>query len=323
MNGARKSEIDLAAVRCIKRAGTCNPPPLAPLASSGKRTKDKSNSFPPFLPNRGDAKGLRAAVAAWRHHRPRGSRASCPSIPDGTPFRGQRWWGPFLSLDPAGRKLLATTQRMVSAPRLVAVDYRSVHQASGDPNQFDERVLAEKARTDADAFAQLYRHYLPRIYAFAYRRTHAKDLAEDITASTFERAYRTLEHFEWRGGGFGAWLFRIASNELADHYRRQGRSQSDRGQAALGQLHAAFSVDDLDRVESGDHATQALLAALDTIHPRYQEAISLRYLSGLSHEEAAAAMGISKPVMAVTLSRALKGLKKAMEKLAAEAEEAS
>ena len=74
-------------------------------------------------------------------------------------------------------------------------------------------------------------------------------------------------------------------------------------------------IDDVDRVEVGDEPTRLLLEALGTLNERYQHAISLRYLSGLSHEEAADAMGISKPVMAVTLSRALKALKKAMDKM--------
>ena len=210
---------------------------------------------------------------------------------------------------------------MVSAPRLVAVDYPPVHQGGGGPNQADERELVEAARTDPAAFAELYRMYFERIHAFAYRRTQTRDLAEDITSATFESAFRTLDKFEWRGGGFGAWLFRIAANELADHYRRQGRSQSERGQTALGQLHHESSVDDVEHVEGGEQEVRLLLAALDTLHPRYQEAINLRYLSGLSHEEAAAVMGISKPVMAVTLSRAVKGLKKAMDKLTAEGSE--
>ncbi len=179
----------------------------------------------------------------------------------------------------------------------------------------DEQRLVELARTDPDAFATLYRNYVHRIHAFAYRRSHSRELAEDVTAATFERAYRTLDRFEWRGGGFGAWLFRIAANELADHYRRQQRSQSARGQAALGALHNPASIDDTERVETGEEPTKLLLAALGNLNPRYQEAITLRYLAGLSHEEAADAMGITKPVMAVTLSRALKALKKAMDKM--------
>ncbi len=188
-------------------------------------------------------------------------------------------------------------------------------QAGGDGTPFDERQLVEAARTDPEAFATLYRLYLPKIHAFTYRRSHSRDLAEDVTSATFERAFRQLDKFEWRGGGFGAWLFRIASNELADYYRRQKRSQGDRGQAALADLYSGWTIDDVDRVEVGDEPTRLLLMALGTLNDRYQQAISLRYLSGLSHEESADAMGISKPVMAVTLSRALRALKKAMDKM--------
>jgi RNA polymerase sigma-70 factor (ECF subfamily) len=182
-----------------------------------------------------------------------------------------------------------------------------------------ERACVERARSgEPDAFASLYREYLPRIHAFAYRRTHSRELAEDVTAATFERAFRQLDRFEWRGGGFGAWLFRIASNELADHYRRQQRSRGERGQQAMSALHSASAHDDVDRVERGGEGTRRLMAALATLNPRYQEAIQLRYLAELSHEEAAEAMGASKPVMAVTLTRAMKALKKAMDKMGPE-----
>ncbi|MFN0027276.1 MAG: RNA polymerase sigma factor [Acidimicrobiales bacterium] len=193
-----------------------------------------------------------------------------------------------------------------------------VRRAAVRTNLVGERDLAAAARTDPAAFARLYQHYLPRIHAFAYRRTNARDVAEDITAATFERAYRTIDRFEWRGGGFGAWLFSIASNELVDHYRRQGRPQSPRGQAALGYLHHASATDDVEHIEGGGADVDTLLAALGTLQPRYQTAISLRYLADLSHEEAAAVMALSKPVMAVTLSRALKALRKAMETMSAD-----
>jgi RNA polymerase sigma-70 factor (ECF subfamily) len=205
---------------------------------------------------------------------------------------------------------------MVSALTRPAVEYAPVHQAGVYPDDNDEKRLVERAQAgDTAAFETLYRTYVSKIHAFAYRRTHSRELAEDVTAATFERAYRQLERFEWRGGGFGAWLFRIASNELSDHFRRQQRARSDRGQVAMGSLHNASFVDDLDRIELGDLGTRRLVDAIGTLNPRYQAAISLRYLSGLSHEEAAAAMGSSKPVMAVTLTRALKALKKAMEKM--------
>jgi RNA polymerase sigma-70 factor (ECF subfamily) len=183
-----------------------------------------------------------------------------------------------------------------------------------DPSgPFDELSLVERARTDRDAFAELYRLYLPRIYAFAYRRCGSRPLAEDVTAATFEEALRSLPSFEAKGGGLGPWLFRIAANEIVDHYRADQRARGRKGHRALTLLATpaggAAGVDPPEGAE--DHGR--LLAALGTLNPRYQKAISLRYLAGLSHAEAAEAMGTTKPVMAVTLHRALRALRRVLD----------
>jgi RNA polymerase sigma-70 factor (ECF subfamily) len=175
----------------------------------------------------------------------------------------------------------------------------------------DERSLVERARADPAAFGDLYRRYLPRIHAFAYRRTGSVEIAEDITSATFERALRSLGSFRWRGGGFGPWLFRIASNELADHYRRTGRSAATRAAAAV-LLDGVAAPDPAAAVDARD-ATAELLAAMDRLSPRYQRALELRYLAGLTPEEAAAAFGTSRATMAVVVHRATRALRRLLE----------
>lgn len=172
--------------------------------------------------------------------------------------------------------------------------------------------LVARARQDSAAFGTLYRRYVDRIYAFAHRRTWTREAAEDITAATFERAYRNLDRFDADGAGFGPWLFRIAANELVDHYRREGRSRTDRGQRALRVLADDPVVDDLDAIERNEDV-QAMLEAMVTLRPRYQKALTLRYLAELDADDAAEAMGCSKPVLAVTLHRALTALRRATE----------
>ena len=186
-------------------------------------------------------------------------------------------------------------------------------QVDGPSDPFDEQSLVERARTDRDAFAELYRHYLPRIYAFAYRRCGSRPLAEDVTAATFEEALRSLPSYVAKGGGFGPWLFRIAANEIVDHYRADERARGRKGHRALTLLAAHGSVEACAELaeDGADHGR--LLAALGTLNPRYQKAISLRYLAGLSHEEAAEAMGTTKPVMAVTLHRAMRALRRVLD----------
>lgn len=169
----------------------------------------------------------------------------------------------------------------------------------------------ERARADPSAFAELYRRYLPRVHGFAYRRTGTVEVAEDITSAAFERALRNLHSFKWQPGGFGPWLFRIVSNELVDHYRRTGRAASPRSlDAARGMLPDAGG-DPADEVGARDAVAEVLMA-MERLNPRYQQALSLRYLAGLSPEEAARAMGTSKATMAVVLHRATRALRRAL-----------
>lgn len=186
----------------------------------------------------------------------------------------------------------------------------------------DDRELVARARHDPHAFGVLYRRYSGRIYAFAHRRTWTREAAEDVTAATFERAYRHLDRFDASGAGFGPWLFRIAANELIDHYRREGRVRTGRGQRALRALTDDASVDDVERIEREDDVRR-MLEAMSTLRPRYQEALSLRYLAGLDPDDAAKAMGCSKPVLAVTLHRALGALRRAYDRAASADEVAS
>ena len=185
--------------------------------------------------------------------------------------------------------------------------------AASAASEADERALVERARHDSRAFAELYRKYVNRVYAFAYRRSGSTQVAEDVTSATFERALRGMPTFEWRAGGFGAWLFRIAANETTNYYRRQGRASSDKVQRAFQMyVSEAVSGGEFDRVEKVG-STAVMREAMASLSDRYQEAISLRFLSGLSHDDAARAMGLSKPSMAVTVHRALTALRKVID----------
>ncbi len=185
---------------------------------------------------------------------------------------------------------------------------RLVQVSQGDPDpEFDERALVERARVDIDAFAELYRHYLPRIHSFALRRTGSVEAAEDVCSATFEAALRNIARFKWQPGGVAPWLFRIAGNQTIAHYRREARTETDRGQRAMAQLHVDATAEPTQPL--GDDAHE-LRAALDALSPRYQRAIALRYLADLDHGAAAQAMGLAKPAFAVVLSRALRAMRR-------------
>lgn len=175
--------------------------------------------------------------------------------------------------------------------------------------QLDERALVESARGDRQAFSELYRRYVRRVYGFAYKRTGAPQLAEDITSATFESALRGIGEFRWRSGGFEAWLFRIAANKIADSYKSNARPNSERGQRAMGALTQQYHVDEI-----ADHLSAGRVrAAMNTLNERYQRALSLKYLCELSADDAARAMGQPKALFAVTVHRATVALRRAIE----------
>jgi RNA polymerase sigma-70 factor, ECF subfamily len=87
----------------------------------------------------------------------------------------------------------------------------------------EERLLVEAAQKDPSRFADLYEQNFERVYAFVVRRVHDRDSAEDLTSDVFHKALAALPQFDWRGIPFSAWLLRIASNVVADQWKRSGR----------------------------------------------------------------------------------------------------
>ena len=88
-----------------------------------------------------------------------------------------------------------------------------------------ERKMVEAAQKDPARFADLYEHNFERVYAFVARRVGSRDQAEDLTSEVFQQALANLNKFEWRGVPFAAWLYRIAANAIADHWRRDARER--------------------------------------------------------------------------------------------------
>lgn len=165
----------------------------------------------------------------------------------------------------------------------------------------------ERAQHDHEAFGVLYTRYVQRVRAFVIRRCGDAHAADDITASVFERAWRNIGSVDVPEPGLAPWLFRIAANEVTNQFRKAGRGQ--RARERLEQAPQLVAPDPADQVLlSSDQA--AVRRALDRLTPRHQEVIGLRYLAGLSPQETAEAMGISPPVVAAVLHRALRALER-------------
>ena len=86
-----------------------------------------------------------------------------------------------------------------------------------------ERLLVEAAQQDPKKFSVLYEQNFDRVYAYVLRRVRDRDASEDLTAEVFHKALANLPRFHWTGAPFAAWLFRVASNTIADRAKRATR----------------------------------------------------------------------------------------------------
>lgn len=73
-------------------------------------------------------------------------------------------------------------------------------------------ALIRPTDTSKLRFDALYRQTAPDVYAYVGSLLRDKSSAEDVTAQTYERAYRRRRSFDPRRGDERAWLFGIARN---------------------------------------------------------------------------------------------------------------
>jgi RNA polymerase sigma-70 factor, ECF subfamily len=120
------------------------------------------------------------------------------------------------------------------------------------PQAADERLVVEAAQADLSKFEVLYELHFDRVYFFIISRVHDRTIAEDLTSEVFHKALANLPNYQWRGTPFSAWLFRIASNEIVDYFKRSDREQQpDELEHALAQ--PDLSSTDLDFIERRVH----------------------------------------------------------------------
>lgn len=166
----------------------------------------------------------------------------------------------------------------------------------------EERLMVAAAQRDRAAFAPLYERYVDQIYAYAHTLTRNRELAEDVTASTFAKAIEDLPRFEWRGVPYSAWLYRVAANLVARQGRRPAWVDIDSHQPVDGESPEVI-VEQRDR-EATVRAAVAVLPA------DQRQAVLLRFGGDLRNREIGEIMGRSEGAVKLLTFRAMTTLRK-------------
>lgn len=152
------------------------------------------------------------------------------------------------------------------------------------------------AASTAD-FEALYREQMPRIYNFFRYRLGDEALAEDLTASTFEKAWQKRGLYRHDLAAFTTWLFTIARHTAIDYYRQK---KSEVALDEIEHFHASENLDERIQKEADLATLQFLLAQLSD---RDRELVALKYGAGLTNRMIAQLSGLSETNVAVILHR--------------------
>ena len=161
---------------------------------------------------------------------------------------------------------------------------------------------------DIQAFETLFQEYQGEVYGWIIRIVHDSGAAEDLTIETFWRIYRARARFD-PCRSFGAWARRIATNLALGHLSRRRPERSlDNGlpirSPGTGTPDPAIAADVCAKV----------LAAFDELPAKLRVTARLAMIEEMPYAEIADALGISTNGVKSRVFRAIRLLRKSLEK---------
>jgi RNA polymerase sigma-70 factor, ECF subfamily len=158
---------------------------------------------------------------------------------------------------------------------------------------------------EIDAFETLVRQFQGEIYAWIVRIVRDPGIAEDLTVETLWRIYRARHQFR-PDGNFCAWARRIATNLALDHLRRKRPEQS-----LLREPAGSPQSDGLLQKETREKIQQAFRR----LPAKLQLAATLALVEERPYDEIAAALGTSVGAVKLRVFRAVRMLRKELDRL--------
>lgn len=174
----------------------------------------------------------------------------------------------------------------------------------------EQRLIARAVCGEPGAFSELYLKYHPAVLKYTYSLVGNRQEAEDVSAETFLRAWKAVEHFDDRGYSILPWLLKIAHNHVIKNAKRRPRT------ADVDEL-ADFLVDE-DPKKSPELVAElnlsscSLRQALLALPMNQRQVVMLRFLEELSHDEVKRIVGKSNGAIRVMQHRALRTLQNLM-----------
>lgn len=173
---------------------------------------------------------------------------------------------------------------------------------------FEKAKITQNTATSEVDWALAYQDLLPKVYHYFCLRTGNQMDAEDLTAATFERAWRDRERYRKDLGKFTNWLFGIAHHVLVSHYRKKQREHPSNHEEKIEDATRPTEEDTVHKEQF-----ERIVSILDTWPEREREVFSLKYGAKLTNRSIAKTTGLTESNVGTILHRIVTRLREELE----------
>lgn len=169
----------------------------------------------------------------------------------------------------------------------------------------------ESPLVSAEAFERLYRKSCLPVYRYVYAFTGgSRELAEDLTAETFARAWQNRSTYSGKADGAVGWVIRIARNLAIDTHRRAAGSLESHADPLEEELDVPAVLPNPETQMMLSEQQQIVLSLLGELPQEQREILILRYFLNWKIKQIARYMDFPENTVSVYIHRALEKLRR-------------
>jgi RNA polymerase sigma-70 factor (ECF subfamily) len=181
------------------------------------------------------------------------------------------------------------------------------HMADTSEEALASLIVKIGMDSDRDAFAQIFRHFAPRIKGFGLKQSSDGALAEELVQETMLAVWRSAKTYDSARSSAATWVFTICRNKRIDLFRRRSRAEPDQ---ADQEWESEPTQHRFAEVSADFRRTRKLMNDL----PKEQsQVLAMSFLEEKPHREIAAQLGLPLGTVKSRIRLALTTLRKGME----------
>ncbi len=179
-----------------------------------------------------------------------------------------------------------------------------------------EEALILAAKESEEGFGALYEHYFNMMFNYILKRTGDLELTQDLTSETFMKVLHYLPRYKITEVRFSSWLYRIATNQINQHFRKKSFISIDIFLPKDEPVSTETADEDLKEWEEEKQKKvefTLMMEYVKRLKPIDQSIITLRYFENRKFSEISQILELREGTVKVRMNRALTKLKRWMK----------